>query len=167
MCHKQRGHYAWITQDINSCRKWNTIHNLAVNEPCSEPVIFCTTRVAFYSSVQNGTDPWYLHLSFFCAYFTVQRFRVHNVSLVITTDFTWNMYARKKSSVNCKDCNKSIVWDNVKFYSKSETMLVKHTNSPVWTTVASTVHIYCRSRSLKASPETSISSIFSLRFILK
>lgn len=99
MCHKWRGHYAWISQDINSCRKWNTTHNLAVNEPCSDAVICCTTRVAFYSSVGNGTDPWYLHLSFFSAYFTVQRFRVHNVSLGITAEFTWDMYAQEKKKV--------------------------------------------------------------------
>lgn len=115
MCHKWRGHYAWISQDINSCRKWNTTHKLAVNEPCSDAVICCTTRVAFYSSVRNGTDPWYLHLSFFSAYFTVQRFRVHNVSLGITAEFTWDMYAqeKKKSSVNCKDCNKSIFFGSI------------------------------------------------------
>lgn len=129
MCYKWRGHYAWITQDINSWKNWNAIHNLAVNEPCSESVIFCTTRVAFYSSVQNRRDPWYLHLSFPSAYFTVQWFRVHNVSLaiLITIEFTWNMYAQGKKFSELRRLQHIYShWVNLKFYLKSKRMLVKH-----------------------------------------
>lgn len=129
-------------------------------------MIFCTTRVAFYSSVQNGTDPWYLHLSFFCAYFTVQRFRVHNVSLVITTEFTWNMYAQKKKKKFSELQRLQQIyslWASTKFYSKSETMLVKHSKSPVWTAFVPSVYNYYRRGSLKALLEINGSKIFVIK----
>lgn len=58
------------------------------------------------------------------------------------------MYAQKKKKFSELQRLQQIytLWANIKFYSKSETMLVKHTESPIWTAFASNMGIYYKSR---------------------